>query len=74
MKKNRIHVRKGRNNQLSQNITKIYTLKGKCTYLEGYIMDFSNHKQDKKYVSTVKWIYEYVEAEYKKGGDTISTL
>ena len=48
--------------------------KEKYTQLEWYIIDCSEYKQAKKYVSTIKRTHEYLGEEYKQGGDTISTL
>ena len=48
--------------------------KGNSTDLEGYTLDCSDYKQSKKYVSTIKRIAEYVDAEYKYGVEICSTL
>ena len=39
--------------------------------MEGYILYYSDYKQDVKYVSTIKRISEYVGEEYKQGGNII---
>ena len=47
---------------------------GNSMDLEVYTFDCSDYKQSEKYVSTIKSITEYVDAEYKYGGDIRSTL
>ena len=47
---------------------------GNCADLKGQVFDCSNYKQADSYVNTVKWISEYVGAEYKHGSNIWASI
>ena len=59
-------------NQRSRPIAQKF--KGNYSDLEGYIFDCSDSRQADKYITAIKRIAEYVGAEFKYGGDILSSI
>ena len=64
--KKRIHGIKGQNHHFSHKNKSISKFKEDYEEMEGYILYYSDYKQDVKYVSKINRVSEYVGEEYKQ--------